>query len=181
MKIIVLCIKLLVLAYLLRLCVFLALDYDPVSPGFHPPLILTILDMINLYIHEAGHLIFKLFGMWMYILGGSLMQVLLPLALLIVVWRQNLPQIWYPSFWLGENMVNVSVYIKDAPFRRLKLLARGLIHDWNWLLGGDPETSSWIGEVVFIAGILICACSIGAGVYFAVRDYRSEPPVSEQE
>jgi hypothetical protein len=176
MKILLLSAKLLLLAYLVRLLVFLAFEYDPAGLAFHPPMVLTILDMINLYIHEAGHFIFQLFGRWVYVLGGSLMQVLLPLSLLIVVWRQNISQIWYPGFWLGENLVNVSVYIKDAPYRRLRLLARGLIHDWNWLLSGDPDAALWIGEIVFLVGILVCAFSIGAGVYFAVRAYRQNIP-----
>ncbi|MEW6509784.1 MAG: hypothetical protein AB1428_02365 [Bacteroidota bacterium] len=174
MRTAILVLKLAVLAYCSYLLVFLLDRYDPSVPGYSPPFVLWLLDTINLFIHEAGHLFFKLFGQWLYLLGGSLVQVLIPLALLIVVWRQNLDQIWYPGFWLGENLVNVSVYIKDAPYRKLRLLARGLIHDWNWLLNGDQETSEILGATVYWMGILICAAAIGAGAWFAVKKMREE-------
>lgn len=37
-------------------------------------------DYVNLAIHEGGHLLFRPFGDLLYFLGGSLTQVLLPLA-----------------------------------------------------------------------------------------------------
>jgi len=110
--------------------------------------------------------------MWLYILGGSLVQVLLPAALFIVSLRQSPQYAVYPGFWTGENLVNVSAYIRDAPFMKLKLIAAGLIHDWNWLLGGNLDMASSLGTGVFIAGLLTCTGSIAAGVYYAIRSYR---------
>ena len=173
--------KLLVIAYCGYLCYFLLTGYEPAQPGYSPPFALWVLDTINLFIHEAGHLFFKILGQWLYILGGSLVQVLLPLALLVVVWRGNVSQIWYPGFWLGESMVNVSVYIKDAPYRRLKLLAQGLIHDWNWLLNGDQGSAEFLGGTVYWLGVLICAAALGAGVCYAVRDFREETVILPEE
>ncbi len=171
----ILVLKLLVIAYCGYLCIFLLTGYEPARPGYSPPFALWMLDTINLFIHEAGHLFFKILGQWLYILGGSLTQVLIPLALLVVVWRANISQIWYPGFWLGENMVNVSVYIKDAPYRKLKLLAAGLIHDWNWLLNGDQDTAEILGGTVYWLGILICFASIAAGVWFVVKSFKEGP------
>jgi hypothetical protein len=173
--------KLLVIAYCGYLCYFLLTGYEPAQPGYSPPFALWVLDTINLFIHEAGHLFFKILGQWLYILGGSLVQVLLPLALLVVVWRGNVSQIWYPGFWLGESMVNVSAYIKDAPYRRLKLLAQGLIHDWNWLLNGDQGSAEFLGGTVYWLGVLICAAALGAGVCCAVRDFREETVILPEE
>lgn len=167
-------IKLLVMAYLGYLLVFLLTGYEPAIRGYSPPFALWLIDTINLFIHEAGHLVFKILGQWLYILGGSLFQCLIPFTLLIVVWRQNVGQIWYAGFWLGENLVNVSVYIKDAPYRKLKLLAQGLIHDWHWLLNGDQDTAEILGGAVYWLGILICAAALGVGVYFAVRAFRED-------
>jgi hypothetical protein len=175
MRAIVLALKLLAIGYLGWLLVFLLTGYAPADPSFRPPAPLWILDTINLFIHEAGHFFFRIFGQFIYILGGSLFQVMLPAALVVVVWRRNIAQIWYAGFWLGENLVNVSVYIQDAPFRKLRLIAGGLIHDWQWLLNGDPDSAELLGGVVYWLGILIVVASLGAGIFYAIRDFRQEP------
>jgi hypothetical protein len=66
------------------------------------------------------------------------------------------------------------VYIKDAPVRQLKLIAKGLIHDWNWLLAGNLEAAAPLGDVVFVTGLLFCAASLGFGFYHAVRSFRED-------
>ncbi len=161
----------LILAYLF---IFMLSTDGPAAPAYHPPFLLWILDTINLFIHEAGHFFLRPFGMFIYILGGSLVQSLLPLALLVVVWKQNYQNTALPGFWLGENLVNVSAYIADAPFRKLKLLAGGLIHDWGYLLAGRTELGPPIGRFVYWIGMIICAASIVAGVVFAVQSYRGK-------
>ena len=124
-------------------------------PGYNPPFALFVLDTVNLFIHEAGHLFFKPFGMTIYILGGSVFQVLLPLTLAVVTARQNILQVGWPAFWTGESLVNVSAYILDAPYRN-----------------GDADVSEPLGQLVFWTGILLCAASIGAGVWAAIKTYR---------
>jgi hypothetical protein len=173
MKYAALALKLLVLSYLAYLIFFLATDYEPALSGYSPPFIIFVIDTINFFIHEAGHFFLKPFGMWIHIIGGTLFQVLIPLSLLIVTWRQDIRQIGYPGFWLGESLINVSVYIKDAPVRQLKLIARGLIHDWNWLLSGNLESAEPLGQLLFVVGLLLCVGSVGAGVAFAVQNFRA--------
>jgi hypothetical protein len=165
--------QLVILLYLVRLLFFLVTDYFPSQHGFDPPLVISILDTINLFIHEAGHFFFKPFWMWLEILAGSLVQVLLPLALVIVTVRESPSWISLPGFWLGESMVNVSAYIKDAPYMKLKLIARGLIHDWNWLIGSNEETATLLGGAVFWLGILTIVASISFAVYSVVSDFRN--------
>ncbi|MBI4535851.1 MAG: hypothetical protein HY708_06200 [Ignavibacteriae bacterium] len=161
-----------VVSYLTYLLVFLATAYDPASPSYQPPFVIWVLDTINLFIHEAGHFFLKPFGMWIHIVGGSLFQCLLPLLLLLVTRRQNVSQVLYPAFWLGENLINVSVYIKDAPYRQLKLIARGVIHDWNWLLSSHLDSAEPLGETLFWIGLLVCAVAIVAGIHFAIKSFR---------
>jgi hypothetical protein len=110
--------------------------------------------------------------MVVHLLGGSLFQILLPLALAVVTARKKLSHAVYPAFWLGESLVNVSVYIKDAPYKRLKLIAQGLIHDWNWLLGGNLDLAEPLATTVFLLGIVICAAALMVGLVLAVRDFR---------
>lgn len=172
MKIAILVVKLLLLLFLGYLLLFLAVEYHPETTAYRPPFVIFVLDTINLFIHEAGHFFFKPFGMWIHVLAGSLFQILLPLSLVAVTWRQKRQQTPWPAFWVGENCVNVSVYIKDAPHMQLKLLAKGLIHDWNWLLNDNLDAAEPLGDAVFGLGILICTASIGMGIYFAIRSFR---------
>ncbi len=78
-------------------------------------------------------------------------------------------------------MVNVSVYIRDAPFKHLKLIAKGLTHDWNWLLSGNLDSAGTIADIVFGLGIVLCAVAIGAGVYAAIETYKEAMMDEEQE
>jgi hypothetical protein len=165
--------KLLVFAYLIYLLQILVFTYDATDPSFHPPVILFIVDWINLFIHEAGHFVFRIFGQWVYILGGSLMQILLPALLSFVTWRQkSWRHIAFPLFWTGENMFNVTMYIRDAPYRRLHLLGRGLIHDWHWLLNGDPDAAELLGGMMFGLAVFVCLAAIGLGIWSAVLGFR---------
>jgi len=170
--------KSLLLLYLLYLSWFLLTGYHPERSDYDPPFIIFVLDTINLFIHEAGHLFFKPFGMWLHIMAGSLFQVLIPLALAVVTFREKPHQVVYPGFWLGESMVNVSAYVHDAPYMKLKLIARGLIHDWNYLIGGNRDAASLLGWMVFGIGMMVVVASISWGTWQVVRDGRNTDPVT---
>lgn len=93
----------------------------------------TFLDLIDLLIHEPGHLLFGLFGEFFQFLGGTLMQILLPLFVALVAFFRGwkyMAQIFL--FWLGHNFINISVYVDDA--NKMKLNIIGGSHDWNWIL-----------------------------------------------
>ena len=173
MKYVILGLKLVILSYFAYLLYFLATGYNPASYPYNPPFLIFVIDMINLFIHEAGHFFFKIFGRWVYFLGGSLFQVLLPLALVITTWRSNKASIFFPLFWVGESMINVSIYIQDAPYRKLHLIAKGLIHDWNWLLSDNLELAEPLGLAVYYSGLLLCLAGLIAGVVFAIISYQN--------
>lgn len=181
MRYALLALKVLLYSYLGYLLYILAVEYEPSNPNFRPPFVLFVVDWIDLFIHEGGHFLFRIFGQWIYILGGSLTQVLLPGLAIYVTLRQDRRWIGLPLFWLGENMVNVSVYIQDAPYKKLRLIASGLIHDWNWLLNGDETSAEIIGGIVQWLGLLTCAGAIGLGLWFAITIFRegeeAPPPV----
>jgi hypothetical protein len=166
----------LIFLYLAYLTIWMATSYAPQVPGHEPPFLLWIVDLINLYVHEAGHFFLAPFGQFIHVLGGSLFQVIVPLALAAVTFRQTPQHVVYPLFWTGESIVNVSPYIQDAPVMKLHLIARGARHDWNYLLRGHLDWAEGLGEIVFVLGILVCTTAIGAGVYFAIRSWREEPP-----
>ncbi len=99
------------------------------------PMPWILIDNLNLGIHEAGHLIFSPFGMFAGILGGSLFQILFPCFFFIYFFmRKELPGIAFSVFWISDNIINVSVYMRDAIPMQLPLVGGDeVIHDWNWL------------------------------------------------
>jgi hypothetical protein len=175
MKYLSLALKLLIAGYCVSLLYVLAIEYYPADPlGFRPPFVLWVIDTINLFIHEAGHLFFRLFGQPLYILGGSITQCLIPLALAIVTWREKPHQVGLPLFWLGENFVNVSVYIADAPYKNLKLIKDGLIHDWHWMLADNLDVAEPMAFVVRGLGLVVCVAAVVAMGYYAVQAFRDD-------
>jgi hypothetical protein len=160
--------------FIIYFTVFLTIDYQT-FPGRHRmPFIIWTIDTIDLFIHEAGHFVFKIFGQIIGFMGGSLLQVIIPIAATIVFARTNLHSLIFTLYWTGQSLVNVSVYIGDAPFQQLRLISHFAIHDWHWLmihynLVDDIET---IASVVNVIGILTCVAGICAGLYFMGNDVR---------
>lgn len=118
----------------------------------------TIVDFVNLLIHESGHGVFKIFGKFIYTLGGSLMQVIIP-SMFIVYYLINKVRFGTQVLllWLGENLMNISVYVAEARAKRLPLLGGNKVyHDWNYLLGvtGLLEYDRLLGTIVYGTGVL---------------------------
>jgi hypothetical protein len=96
-----------------------------------------LIDGVNLLIHEAGHLFFRPLGEFMMIAGGSLFQVIMPAIFVGYFIRQkNFYAAAMVLFWVGESLLNVSVYAADSLALQLPLLGgEDSIHDWNYMLG----------------------------------------------
>ncbi|MBI3028694.1 MAG: hypothetical protein HYY64_04195 [Candidatus Rokubacteria bacterium] len=121
-----------------------------------PGVLLGILDGANLIFHEAGHVLFLVFGEFLQILGGSLMQILIPAACAVSFLLRRQPAAAAAGlFWTGESLTNVAIYVADARRLALPLLGGdGSIHDWNYLLGrlGLLNQADLLGWLVFTAG-----------------------------
>jgi hypothetical protein len=128
----------------------------------------TMLDDIDLAIHEAGHMVFMPFGEFMMVLGGSLFQLIVPAVFVGYFARQKQ---WFASayvlFWLGQSCFNVSYYIADARARVLPLLSGDpTSHDWTWLLLQMRllEHDRGIGNAVRVFGLLLLITALTACV-----------------
>lgn len=109
------------------------------------------LDGVNLAFHEAGHLFFGAFGTTLHFLGGTLGQLVFPIAAGVhFALRRERFEVAVCALWLGESVMYAAAYIADAQVQRLPLVG-GHIHDWNWLL------SRW--------GILGAAEELGAALH----------------
>lgn len=152
--------------------------YEP-ARNFNLPNLLWMTHLLLLYIHEAGHLIFSLFGRTMYILGGSLNQVLVPAVWYIVAKREGSPLSHVAVVITGISLVDVSVYVKDAGMLLLPLIG-GLSkshHDWATLFNewGLIEYAYFTGEIMFWSGMGLALFGIYSGVRSSMNRYRLEP------
>lgn len=123
-----------------------------------------ILDHINLLFHEGGHGIFSLFGKFIYTLGGTLMQIIIP-SLFIFYFFINHQRIGIQIslIYLAENLMNIGVYASDARAQRLPLIGgKGTYHDWTFLLSRTNliEYDQLIGSLFYFTAILIIILSL---------------------
>ncbi|WP_421656088.1 hypothetical protein [Leptothermofonsia sp. ETS-13] len=131
--------------------------------------IMMFLHGVNLIFHEAGHVIFSFFGRFLHILGGSLMQVLVPAGITgYFLFHRQLYAGAVTLCWVAQNLWDVSIYIKDAQARALPLLGgEAVLHDWHFLLLDMNllTKDQLIGNLVFWLGVLLYIAAIFAGFY----------------
>ena len=157
---------------------FLWCAFDPENARFT--------HLINLPIHEAGHVLFRIFGEFMGIAGGSLLQILIPIIFFAYfVYHRKPFSASIVLFWVGNNFLDVYVYANDAQVMQLPLLsgltgAEGGFHDWNYLLTETNllDKTYLIAKILRFTGTLICvAAAVGAFVYAT----KGEEIVSDKE
>ena len=131
------------------------------------------LDYVNLAFHEAGHVFFSFAGSTVHYLGGTLGQLLVPASLVgyfLLYQRQPLGAA-FSLWWIGQNLINVSVYMADARELALPLVGGG-DHDWNelffrWGLLAEPSVERVSGLMHF-SGVVIMLLGLAWCTYFAL-------------
>lgn len=123
-----------------------------------------LLDNADLVIHEAGHFFFSILGKFVYTFGGTLMQIILPSIIVSFFFRNNYRTgVQFALLWLGQNLINISVYAADARARKLPLLGGNKVyHDWHYLLGemGILEYDQIVGYIFVDIAIIIFAVAV---------------------
>ena len=136
-----------------------------------------LLDDVTLAIHETGHLVFQPFGEQGLTLGGSLFQVIVPLAFVayFLLHKQRFAAACVMA-WVGASLLNVATYIGDARAQELPLLGgENAVHDWWYLLtewdllardlaiARGVRALATLAWIVSVGGALTCARdSLGA-------------------
>ena len=124
-----------------------------------------------LVFHEAGHVVFRLFGEFMTILGGTLGQLLMPAILCgaLLISNRN-PFGAAIGLWLfGVSLLDIAPYVYDALQPQLVLLGGHTGeeggHDWMYLLGetGLLKRAHSLGWTVHKLGALVVLLSITWG------------------
>jgi hypothetical protein len=130
-----------------------------------------IIDYVFLPIHEGGHLLFGYFGQTLMIWGGTLLQLLVPLALAVYfAYQRHTTGAAFCAFFFFENFLNISVYMADARRQELPLVTvgsgEGVMHDWfvifsslgvlgrDTTIAGIVRSLGWVGMLAVVAWLV---------------------------
>jgi hypothetical protein len=138
---------------------------------------------INLVFHEAGHVIFRPFGWFMTILGGSLFQIIMPLIVMFtfLIKNKNAFGASVGLWWTGQSLIDLTPYIDDALVQQLVLLgghtgadAPGN-HDWgNILMEFDMlERHREFANFAHTSGTLLMLMALAWGARVLYKQYQN--------
>ena len=152
---------------------------------FRDPEYSSVFDGITFGIHELGHMLWGFLGEWMSVAGGSLTQVLAPIASMLMFLKQpDFFAISICGYWLATSLINVSRYIGDAFWMRLPLVSPGggeTYHDWNYLLDslGMLSWHAGLARLTKAMGFLMLFASFAFGLWVIVQIYRRASQTAE--
>jgi len=152
----------------------------------------NFLHMVVLPFHEAGHVIFRLLGNFMMILGGSLGQLLMPIVAgyALLVNRRDPFGAALCLWLLGFSTIDMAVYMYDAYDPKLVLLggvtgAESDRHDWVNLFGdmGLLQSSRGIGLFFGFVGhaTMLAGLAWAAIVVWLQKERLSDSPLAQTE
>lgn len=155
---------------------FLWIALDPMAGSF--------LDLVDLPIHETGHLLFRILGEFMGIAGGSLFQVIVPAVFVgYFWWNEKYYSAAIVLFWVGQSIINVYVYAADAVVMQLVLTSgftgsEGSFHDWNYMLDrlGLLSSTKIVAGLIRTVGTMTIILAAVLSIYHAFHS-----PVQEFE
>ena len=137
-----------------------------------------IIDNVNLIVHEGGHLLFGWLGPTPGLWGGTLNELLVPLALaLFFAFHRQTTGAAFAAFFFFENFLYISVYMADARMQALPLVTVGDTeageHDWFRIFSslGLLQQDTVIAAAVKAVGWLGMLATIG---WLVKRAYSSD-------
>jgi len=136
----------------------------------------SFMHLIDLVFHEAGHIAFSPFGEFLTVLGGTLMQLIVPIACWIAFATTSPDRFGATmmAWWTGESLVDISYYANDA--RSLSIMLLGghtgsevYGHDWEQILGmtGLSMHDHQIAWTFHGVGAVMMVGALAYGVYCA--------------
>jgi hypothetical protein len=142
----------------------------------------SLMDSVDLPIHETGHLVFSPFGEFIQFLGGTLVQLIMPsMFVAYFLKRGDRHAAFTVLWWVGQNLWNISVYVRDARAEELPLVGGGE-HDWAYLLGrlGWLPHDQAIGHGIFLLGVLVYLAAIAGALHVLASATALTPDDAEQ-
>lgn len=140
----------------------------------------TLMHLVLLPFHEFGHILFMPFGEFMTLLGGSIFQVLLPLALggYFLVKNRDPFAASLMLWWAAAGVLDTAPYIYDAWAPQHVLLTGRTgdtgAHDFIDTLGdlGLLHKAQPIGRGVHAFGVIAMLAALLWGAYIVWLQYR---------
>lgn len=137
---------------------------------------------ITLAFHELGHLLFQGLGRTMMLLGGSILQIVIPVAAAIYLLLKQ--RDWFGfavcGSWLGTSLFELATYVDDANRLELPLVGMGedVLHDWEtllteWHVLNHAQT---LAAAVQALAVLVSVGSIALGGWLLVLMWQSRRP-----
>ncbi len=131
----------------------------------------NVLNSIDFCVHEFGHLLFSPFGQFIGVAGGTILQCLVPLLVIVGFYKEKEFFGISLSFgWLAVNFLEIARYAADARAMALPLFnpleLESVIHDWNYLLGQIgilPYDTVLAAFIKMFSIFLILLCIISGG------------------
>jgi hypothetical protein len=143
-----------------------------------------LIDLVNLVVHEGGHLLFGWLGPTLGLWGGTLLQWLVPLLLAgYFLTQKQTSAFTFCVFFFFENWLYTATYMADARAMVLPLVTTGdpdyVEHDWNAIFTslGVLQYDTTIAAVVRFLGW--CGM-IGVVAWLAWRSLRVQTSSSSQ-
>lgn len=152
--------------------IFFAVNY---SYPFPLDIVYLFTDTFLLIVHEAGHTFFSFLGSrFLTILGGSLFQILLPLAIVgFCRINRKYKGLQFSLVLTGLSWLDVATYAADGEARQIPLIGNlgKEAHDWyNLLVRLDAlEYDFTFGIIFVIIGILFYLIAITIPMFY--REY----------
>ncbi len=130
-----------------------------------------LIDHVNLIVHEAGHLLFGWLGATLGWWGGTLLELLVPLALAAYFsFHRQTTGAAFAAFFFFENFLYIATYMADARAQMLPLVTVGDPslggHDWfqifsrlgvlphDTLIAGWTRALGWVGMLASVAWLV---------------------------
>jgi hypothetical protein len=179
----------LVIAAMLTLVLLLAFSAVLIPKAQLPvvSLFISALDILDFVFHEAGHILFGSMGEFISVAGGTAGQLFVPIFFLAAtIYRRRFYAAAFFMFWIGHNLINISMYVGDARQQSLHLISPGALltgeqasHDWNYLLGHLSLlwADQFLAAFFYVLGVLVMLFSAAWPIlyYYLNQRYRIKP------
>ncbi|MGH9805394.1 MAG: hypothetical protein ACRD4D_09510 [Candidatus Acidiferrales bacterium] len=135
-------------------------------------------DILWVIVHEGGHIVFMPFGRFLHALGGTILQLAVPLGFAgYFALQRHLAAAALCLFFFFENFLGIATYLADAHAMALPLVSLGsgeVTHDWYYILSSLRllHRDGQIAAVVRFAGWAGMAATL---LWFAWRGWSLKP------